>query len=242
MEALSIYILEDEIITQRALKKCLQDYGYTVCGAQANAKKALEEIKTLQPDLVMLDIHVRGRETGIWLAEQISMPYIYLSAYTDKATIESASKTKPHAYLIKPFEPSQVFAAITVALKSFAPSVRKKSMPMAQHINYGNELIIKEGNLHVKIKPEEIDYFHTVDKYTSLYVQQKKFIMRSSLSTILSEHPFPFFIRVHKAYAINLHQIQSYSAGEISIGEKKIPLSRSYKNSFFEHMSNYKQL
>ena len=103
-KAIRIYLVEDEIITREALKECLLTLGYNVCGGQSVATKALEEIKALKPDMVFLDISLKGEKNGIWIGAQLDMPFIYLTAFNDEKTIEAAAKTKPSAYLIKPFQ------------------------------------------------------------------------------------------------------------------------------------------
>ncbi|MEQ9232274.1 MAG: response regulator, partial [Cyclobacteriaceae bacterium] len=101
---LKIMIVEDEMITAESILDMLEDYGYEVTGIHIRAEAALQAIEKEKPDLALLDIHLKGEKTGIWLAEQIrsshKIPYVFLTSYADKATIEQATETHPFGYLL----------------------------------------------------------------------------------------------------------------------------------------------
>ncbi|MGB0391187.1 MAG: response regulator, partial [Salibacteraceae bacterium] len=118
-----IYIVEDEYITQAVLKNNVEEIGYTVVGMADNAEDAWEDLQNLDVDLALLDINLAGEKDGIWLAKQIresiGIPFIFLTAYGDKATINTAVKTQPNGYLLKPFNEVDIYTAIEVALNNF---------------------------------------------------------------------------------------------------------------------------
>jgi len=116
MNKKKIYILEDEIITQRVLKQTLEDLNYDVCGAATNAETALQDIALLKPDIAILDIRVKGKRTGVWLGNQLEIPFIYLTAFSDLETIKEAINTKPISYLRKPFNNKDLYIAVELAL------------------------------------------------------------------------------------------------------------------------------
>jgi DNA-binding LytR/AlgR family response regulator len=239
-KAISIYIVEDEIITREALKECLLSFGYEVCGAQSVAIKALEEISQLKPDLVFLDINLKGEHSGIWIGQQLNIPFIYLTAFNDGKTIEAAAGTKPSAYLIKPFQNQQVFAAVSVAISLFEKSERnqpEQDTELNTHYNLKGELVIKDGYTHYKIQLQSILFIKTVDKYIYVHTKERRYVLRSSLSQFLEEYKLNLFIRIHKSFAVNKQHIVSFTSDQVNVAQDVLPLSRAYKKDFLLNMS-----
>ncbi|MGB3465558.1 MAG: response regulator, partial [Cyclobacteriaceae bacterium] len=108
MSGISVVLIEDEPLIARTILLTLDEKGYDVLGTADNAKEGLSLIKSEKPDIVLLDIQLKGEETGIWLAEQLrqdcNIPYIFLTSFRDKETIDNAIKTMPYGYLIKPVD------------------------------------------------------------------------------------------------------------------------------------------
>ena len=89
----------------------LEKLGYEAFEPIPNGKKALDSIEKLKPDLILLDINLKNSDLdGIQVAEQIhqhyKLPFIFLTAFSDKHTLERAKLTEPYGYIIKPFEES----------------------------------------------------------------------------------------------------------------------------------------
>src|SRR6218665_2686400 len=128
MATARIYIVEDSAIVCFHLQRTLESEGYVVLGTADSGEKALTEILELQPDLVLMDIMLSGALDGIDTATRIKhetgTPIIYLTALTDKATIQRAKITEPYGYLTKPFEDLEIFTVIEMAL--YKHSIEKK--------------------------------------------------------------------------------------------------------------------
>jgi hypothetical protein len=115
-----ILIVEDSFIVAYHLQATLESEGYIVLGTQASGEGALEFIETQRPDLVLMDIMLSGDLDGIETARIIKLKYnvpvIYITALTDKKTIQRAKVTEPYGYLTKPFEDREIFTVIEMAL------------------------------------------------------------------------------------------------------------------------------
>jgi PAS domain S-box-containing protein len=115
-----ILIVEDSFIVAYHLQTTLESEGYHVIGTQASGEDALEFIERQRPDLVLMDIMLAGQLDGIETARIIktkySLPVIYITALTDKKTIQRAKVTEPYGYLTKPFEDREIFTVIEMAL------------------------------------------------------------------------------------------------------------------------------
>lgn len=120
MEHANILIVEDEAIVAEDLRMTVTDLGYTVVGRGSSADEAVTKALKLKPDLILMDIVLKGDKTGIdascEIKERIDVPIIFLTAYSDIELIDKALTAKPHAYIVKPFQAKQLLASIEMAL------------------------------------------------------------------------------------------------------------------------------
>ena len=120
MSNASILIVEDDVVVSMDIQGLLEDTGYRVCGVASSAEEAWELARKQCPDLVLMDISLRGSPNGIEAARQLrlehDLPTIFLTAYADRDTIEKAKEAEPYGYLVKPFEVLGLRATIEMAL------------------------------------------------------------------------------------------------------------------------------
>lgn len=120
MNAESILVVEDETIVATDIKARLHHFGYRVIGSCPSGEQALEMIEHRQPDLVLMDIHLAGRLDGIETAWEIRVryriPVVFLTAYSEDATLERAKLVEPYGYILKPFEDRELKTVIEMAL------------------------------------------------------------------------------------------------------------------------------
>lgn len=127
-ERARILIVEDEIITAMDLAAELEGMGYLVVDTVGTGQEAIEKVELFRPDLVLMDIVLRGDMDGIQVAEQIhdlNIPVVYLSAYSDDTTVERAKKTFPFGYLIKPYQKDELYSTIETALQQHKSETAK---------------------------------------------------------------------------------------------------------------------
>ena len=115
-----ILVVEDEAIVAEDITKTLSDLGYVVTSVVTSGNQAIEKVKTDQPDLVLMDIILKGKLDGVQVADMIrkkfKIPVIYLTAHADVTTLERAKATEPFGYLLKPFEDRELQCTIEMAL------------------------------------------------------------------------------------------------------------------------------
>ena len=123
----NILVVEDERIIACDIKDCLERFGYNVPAMTAYGEKAIETAEQLNPDLILMDIMLRGDKNGIEAAEEIFMrfniPIIFLTAYSDDNTLGKAKTTQPFGYVLKPFEEKQLITTIEIALNKHRTEV-----------------------------------------------------------------------------------------------------------------------
>lgn len=116
----SIILVEDEIIVAADVKNRLENMGYSVLGIFDTGEEAIEKVGELKPNLVLMDIVLKGEMDGIDAAlkirELFNIPIIYLTAYSDEKTLERAKVTEPFGYVLKPFEDREIQSAIEMAI------------------------------------------------------------------------------------------------------------------------------
>jgi DNA-binding NtrC family response regulator len=114
----NILIVEDLFIEANDLRIILQKAGHTVCGVAKSVDQAMGIIKREKPDMVLLDIFLKGDLTGIHLAKYLgshNIPFIYLSANSNPSTLEAAKATQPYGFLVKPFREKDILVALDIA-------------------------------------------------------------------------------------------------------------------------------
>lgn len=120
MEREKILVVEDERIVADDIRMSLERLGYLVCGLALSGSEAIEKVKELGPDIVMMDIVLGEEMDGIEAASKIrssfEIPVVYLTAYGDERTLERAKVTEPFGYIIKPFEERELQSTIEIAL------------------------------------------------------------------------------------------------------------------------------
>lgn len=120
MDKCKILIVEDEKIVSKEIEVRLKELGYLVADRVDTGEAAIEKTEKLLPDLVLMDIRLKGDMDGIEAAEKIKerigIPIIYLTAYADEQTLKRAKVTDPSGYLIKPFQSKELHSAIEIAL------------------------------------------------------------------------------------------------------------------------------
>jgi len=120
MSKIKVMIVEDEIIVAEDIKTSLQKMGYDVPAVVSSGEAAIKQAEETKPDLVLMDIVLRGKLNGIEAAGHIrstyNIPVIYLTAYADDNILEQAKITEPFGYITKPFENRELHSNIEMAL------------------------------------------------------------------------------------------------------------------------------
>ncbi|HEY2343126.1 MAG TPA: response regulator [Chthoniobacteraceae bacterium] len=127
-----LFVVEDESLVAEDLRERLGRMGYEVCYVTDSGEDALLRSIDLLPDLILLDIRLRGGMDGIAVAERLRkmsrIPVVFLTAHADRATLERAGRTEPFGYVLKPFVEEELEAAIQIALYRHRAEERYRKM------------------------------------------------------------------------------------------------------------------
>jgi CheY-like chemotaxis protein len=116
----TILVVEDSRVHAKQLKGILNKLDYSIQGICSTGEEAIKRVGEGKPDLVLMDIVLKGEIDGIDAAHQITsdhnVPVVYLSAYSEEEMIKKARITEPHGYILKPFNEREIYATIEMGL------------------------------------------------------------------------------------------------------------------------------
>jgi DNA-binding NarL/FixJ family response regulator len=143
--SLRILIVEDEPIISDDIESTLLSNDYDVAGKAYSSTQALDMLLSRYPDLVLLDIAIKGDKDGIDIAtiirEKYHIPFIFLTSYSDKVTLDRAKPTMPYGYIVKPFKDRDLLTAIEMGMYRF--SSENNTVPIIK------EVIEQKNNLQL---------------------------------------------------------------------------------------------
>lgn len=374
MSKTRILVVEDESIVAKDIQKSLEKLGYEVPATASSAASAYEKLEELQPDMVFLDIKLKGDEDGIHIAEHIreryNIPVIFLTSYVDQETLDRAKVTEPYGYIVKPFNDSDLKTTVEMALFKFSRDreVRESQQRLANalarveesiivvdtegRITYLNEkaenmlgyattsaqgmdafglfvieeeggsavkkeelmarmkkdetwqksdcfllvkrdnsslsvsiaaspvhdekgqflgcamivsdkqndaakpapevaaqttfldnqiiqnsFFVKKGSMLVKVYLENIQWIQAMDNYVIIQTTADQFVIHSTMKDIEMKLPSSKFLRVHRSYIIPIDKINVLDENTVLIGDKTIPIGKSYKETFMARLN-----
>lgn len=236
-----ILISEDEVIIAEDLAACLEDLGYQTCAIDSG-EDTLDKIRETKPDLVLLDINIRGESDGVEIGarihEEFNIPFIYLTAYADKATIDRAKKTAPDGFLVKPFDEKSLRSTIEIALykhgqihKSNGKDHAATSQPIVapEHEVALDYIFVKVKHRIIKVMYNDILWVEAYDNYSFIVTADQKYLVSSTLKDMEHKLPSQNFVRVHRSYIANLDKVEALEESAVVFSKSEIPIGKSYK-------------
>jgi PAS domain S-box-containing protein len=384
MSKTKILVVEDESIVAKDIQNTLIRLGYDVPATASSAEIAFDKLDEIKPNLVFLDIRLKGGIDGIQIAERIKteydMPVIFLTSYADKNTLDRAKLTQPYGYLIKPFNESDLQSTVEMALYNFSQmqllranknlyanalshldeaifitdiegkltflnpkaanisgfgsdsakgkeistlirfenkekqfftiadfreimksgallnlenaiitlprdnstfngtvtsspvkdeknqligsafvirqnlssetaSLDKTNPTITTPVSADSEIIpfenmviqssffVKKGTMLVKVYLENILWIQAMDNYVVIQTNDDQFIVHSTMRDIEMKLPPKKFLRVHRSYIIPIDKINVLDENTVMIGDKTIPIGKSYKDAFMDRLN-----
>lgn len=227
MSAVKILVIDDEVLIAELIKNYLVSFGFSEIYLAHTRKTAIEAMEHIQPDLVLLDLHLQQPKDGLDIAkiidEQGKPPYIFITANADMLIIQEAIHTKASSYITKPVKKADLFASIQIALKA-------NTKPETSF------LLIKENNSNVKLNYDEILYIESNSNYINIFTRTQKIMTRQSLDWAEQELPENQFMRIHRSYIVNIRAVQRTHSKSVFIGEIEIPISRANASKMAEYL------
>ncbi|MCO6162057.1 LytTR family DNA-binding domain-containing protein [Flavobacterium sp. NRK F7] len=208
-----ILIVEDQVLIANHIKEILVENKYLDIELAYKLNQASEKLNDYHPNLILLDINVEGKDSGIiWAQENLkSEKVIFITGQTEIETLKKALTIKPVAYLTKPIKTIDVIAAIELAIEQ-------------TKLNF---ITIKEGYEEIKLPFDDILFIKSDKNYIDIQTSTKMITVRYSLDHFHQELDQNQFIRVHRSYVANKNKITSKSTTSLKINSFEIPVSRT---------------
>ncbi|TDP61137.1 response regulator transcription factor [Flavobacterium dankookense] len=258
-----ILIVEDDFLIAKSARYILEEEGYDVIVNVDNYLKAIEIIQNKKPDLILVDISIKGDQDGIELGKYLlnsdDIPYIYISSHTDKITLERVKDTRPYGFIVKPFKEMDLVTTVSLVLNNYSfrdldpkrnnkhelDSIDEVPFRIRGVVEYINEHINEKIDINTLAQLTNWKAHHFIRMFSNLIgVTPYQYILKKKIENIkvkLEETDQPI---MDIAYATGF---QSYS--NFSIAFKKIAgvspevyriksrihhhLHKAYDNSFF---------
>lgn len=241
---IKILVVEDEMIIAAKISMQLTNLGYEVTGILPRGEEAILHVEENKPDIVLLDINLKGNIDGIETARQMQLmkdiPIIYLTANADEATFNRAKTTRPAAFISKPFKQLDLQRAIELTISRMA------EIETGQQIenNANNEhpfilsdrIFVRHKEKMIKIMVADILYMEADRNYSRIFTNNKEYLLAITLKSIEEKLPLDLFVRIHRSYIINLAHIDEVADGHVVIAQKAIPLSAGLKEQLLQRI------
>lgn len=229
---LKILIVEDEMLIAVNIAMQLESIGYEVVGIVPRGIEAVNSAKLDKPDLVLMDINLKGEmdgiETAIAIQKERKMPIIYLTANSDEAHFNRAKATNPYAFISKPFKKLDLQHAIELAAERILQENCEVKAEMPKLI-LTDRIFVKQNDLMCKILIADILYLEADRNYCQVYTHDKNYLLVNTLKNMEDKLPTEAFQRVHRSFIVNINQVQEFNHNHLTVGNKILPLSKELR-------------
>ena len=247
MSKINVLVVEDESIVSKDIQNSLIKLGYSIVGAASSGEKAIELARNLTPDIILMDIMLKGDMNGIEASEiirnELKIPIIFLTAYADSATFSKAKLIEPYGYIIKPFKEIDLHTSIEIAIyKSSKEMELLKERDFLHSIVENKEvtsqysIFIKANSKLIKLNKSNIYYIEALKDYVVIHTIDTRYTVHSTMKDIEIKMGLDEFIRVHRSFIVRLDKISSIEYPNLYLEDDKkmIPIGGSYR----EDLSN----
>ena len=235
---IKITLVKDNNPTCDFISNALANIGYEVTGVCNSYDSFLNSYENSRPDIVLLDIKTGGAGTGIdigsYLRRHDHTPFIFLSSVNDKKAIDEVKKIMPAAYLIKPFNEDDLYAAIEIAVFNHAKKPALKEQPAGPPVVLPDFIFIRQKQAYIKIAWKDILYLEATGNYLKIVVLNDVYTVRQSMHSLVGTFPSCFF-KVHRSFLVNLHFALKIEHNTVLLTNNTvIPISRDIYSTLIE--------
>lgn len=233
---IQILIVEDDMIVGAHISMVLAEAGYSVLGLIPTGEAALAQIRVHPPDLVLMDVQLKGKLDGVETAAEIyhstQVPVIFLTANSDAATFARAKATFPYAFISKPFRPSALLQAVELVVQRMqeASALAPQATESAATTPLSGHLFVRDKDRMVKVKLSDIRYVAAERNYCRIHTHDRQYLLSSPMKS-LEPHLGEEFVRSHRSFVVNIDAIKGFDEFYLYLDQDSIPLGKSYKEA-----------
>ncbi len=240
-----ILIVEDEMIIGANISLQLSKLGYDVTGIVSRGEEALAHVKQNPPDIVLMDIQLKGEldgiDTVIRMQQEMDMPVIYLTANNDDDNFDRAKATNPYAFISKPFKKLDLQHAIELTMSRLDKnkSGSKEEATCVSPFIQSDSIYVRRNERMIKIMISDIYYFEADRNYCKIFAKNKECLLVMTLKEINDKLPPEHFLRIHRSFIINLSHVDEVAGTHVVIHKKAIPLSKTLRGELMNRLQTF---
>lgn len=228
-----VLVVEDDMIIAANISLQLTNLDYEVTGIETRGEEALVHARENRPDIILMDINLKGKLDGIETAKQIHtimhIPIIYLTANADEATFNRAKETHPFAFISKPLNIIQLqrtfeLAVQQIKLKSGGQTADNPTLKILD-----DRIFIRHMGKMIKLLLADIHYIEADRNYCKIVTGSQHYLLTTTLKTMEEKLPASLFLRVHRSYMVNIAKLDVVAEGHLEINRKVIPMGKSHR-------------
>ena len=245
MGKINVLVVEDEFIVAKDIQQSLKKLGYTVVGSASTGEKALELVAAEKPNIVLMDIMIKGDMNGIETAEKVKkefqIPVIFLTAYADESTLAKAKITQPYGYIIKPFKEIDLQTSIEMALykhqkEQEAEKERDLLYTLVENREGNDAIFVKSNSRLIKLNSKDIYFIEALKDYVVINTLESRYTIHSTMKDIERKMSSDQFVRVHRSFIVRISKIASidYPNLQLEDNKKLIPIGGLYRDELIK--------
>ncbi|PRX43153.1 LytR/AlgR family response regulator transcription factor [Salegentibacter salegens] len=244
IQPIQILIVEDEMIIAANISLQLTEMGYEVSGIIPRGEDALTHIKNNLPDIVLIDIQLKGELDGIETAHKMlkihsNLAIIYLTANADEANFNRAKVTHPYAFISKPFKKLDLQRSIELTINQLKCNIAvEKNGTKTENSTFVLKecLFIRHQETMVKVDIKAIRYIEADRNYCRVFSTDKEYLLVTTLKDMDKKLPQRHFFRIHRSYIINLSRIDEIAGTHVVIAKKAIPMAKGMRPELLKRL------
>lgn len=230
---LNVLIVEDNLSFALELQMLVEEIGYNVVGRVDNSAEALDIILSEQPDIILMDIGIKGKLSGVEIGERtrhLNIPILFITAFGSDEHYAAAQKSNMIGYLVKPVEKYSLRTALQLAFQNVHQS-RPILGPEGgeEHFLFKNFLFFKKKSAFYKVPIQSIAFIRSSNNYCETITDQNEvFITRINIGQMEELLPQKDFMRTHRQYIVRLDKIDAvnFQEGTLKVLGEELPVSR----------------
>ena len=240
---IQILIVEDEMIIAANISLQLTHLGYEVIGIIPRAEEVLPLIREHQPDILLLDINLKGDLDGIELAHLIlteyKIPIIFLTANADEAHFNRAKAVNPYAFISKPFKKLDLQRAIeltVVRIQDDRELEKNSALETETPFILSDCIFVRSHDKMIKVCINDILYIEAERNYCKIHCRDKEHLLVTTLKDLEEKLTDNTLLRIHRSFIVNLTHIDEIATSHVVIAKKAIPISADLKKQLLQHI------
>ena len=238
-----ILIVEDELIIAANLAMQIESFGYQVIETIPRVEEVLPFLIDHTPDIILLDINLKGDMDGIQLAQLIKREYgtpiIFVTANNDDHHFERAKAVCPYGFISKPFKKVDLQRTLELAVLRIIEEQKittQNSLEIEKPIFLSDSIFVRSHDKMLKVMLDDILFIEADRNYSKIFTVQKEYVLVGTLKDLEDKLNSRSFLRIHRSFIVQLKHIDEIAASHVMVKSKIIPLNADSRKMLMQYI------